>query len=208
MRASPSRGPGAANRLWLFVIGLVLLLLGVAGALIATGWANPLLQRAGAPVQVPGRTEQVAIGQLEANGVALLIGVAGLLVAVLALFWLLAQVPRREVSRPFRIASDGGTTEIAPAVLAEAVTGDLAALPGVVRAEAQLRGTLRNPDLLIDLTVHEQADVQGVLATMQHDIVGDLITTVEGHIASVKVHLDATSAMRSDKQIVIDQRAE
>ena len=205
MNALSSPGPGTSNRIWLGLLGLILLLAGIAGVLIGTGVANSILGTLGAPFAVPGSGDSVAAPQPNSPiAVAIFTGV-GVVFTLFGVLWLAAQVPGREPTRSFRMSTDieRGTTQISPSALSEAVTADIAALHGVVNAQVRLRGTLLNPDMLVDLVVNDDADVQAILSSIEGEVAGDLLTTIEGTIASIRVHIEATQAVRSDKDAML-----
>lgn len=143
---------GRLNRVWLAVTGVVLFLVGVAGLLATTGALGQLLTAAGARISGPvagtpilGQDPGRLLGQTLA---AVVVAVIGVILGLLGLAWLLAQIPRANAAREFRLHDDAitGLTVCDPRILAAAVEDDISACAGVNDASAVLRGTARPPN--------------------------------------------------------------
>jgi hypothetical protein len=137
----------ATNRTVLVLIGLVLLAVGVGGLLLSldlTGGATGRL-----PV-VPDLVAGFVIGTAWLPWAA---AAAALVVALLGLWWLLAQF---RVDWPTQLDLTGdrpdGTTTLAAGALTDAVEDDAASIRGVTGASASLRSQpTRRLDLAIDV---------------------------------------------------------
>lgn len=200
------------NRTWLVVTGLLLVLAGVAVLVVASGLLAPLARAAGLSVTRPragdpvvGRALTSAVGVEWAIVVAAVVGVV---LAFLALAWLLAQVPRRNPAKPFRLQDSAATglTRCAPDVLTDAVAAQVAALPDVADASAVLRGTATEPDLTIKVTATDRADVPALLETLRTTVSRDLGTALDTKVRRLAVQVEIGSHHRQGHQIALDPR--
>ncbi|MBG6225385.1 hypothetical protein IWX63_001957 [Arthrobacter sp. CAN_A2] len=201
---------GRLNRTWLTIIGLLALLLGVAGILLAAGLAATITAsldagfRAARPADpaFPGTFRDVFAADLT----PIILTVVSVLIGILALLWLLAQVPRRHPARTFRLhAGDGATgyTLCEPKVLSEAVENHMQRLPGVTGAEAVLRGSATACDLSLNVTIDDRADVQDVLHRIHSAVAADLETALETPLRKVAVLVTVGNRQRSDTSAVL-----
>ena len=182
---------GAMNRTWLIIIGILLLAAGAASILFSSGLMDQLsggrLAGADEPVLAdgPGVLDTVPPA-------AVLIG--GIILGLLGLWWILAEVPRRRAASSYRLHEDParGITRCDPAVLAAAVEGDAASLPGVVSSSALLRGTAESPDLAMRLTLNERADVQEALRRVRSDVLANLSRALEVPLHTAGIALDVS----------------
>ncbi|MHA7156305.1 alkaline shock response membrane anchor protein AmaP [Arthrobacter sp. TMN-50] len=201
---------GKLNRFWLAVIGLGLLVLGAVGVLLASDLAARLAQSLGLGIQ-PSPADQTALPtdfqDLFANEIAAtIVVIVALVVGLLALGWLLAQVPKRNQARAFRLhTNDGidGYTKCDPGVIAEAVENRTTDLPGVTSASVLLRGTSTEPELNIDVRVDDRADVQDILHRIHQDVATDLEVALEAPLRKLAVLVNVTAHKGRDKAAVI-----
>jgi hypothetical protein len=201
------------NRTWLTILGLVLVLAGAAGLLVALGQATPLLQRAGLGWQAP-QGDRRLFGQATAEAfgttwVVVVTAVVGVVVGLLALGWLLAQVPRKHEARPFRLQDDAATgqTTVSASVLTDAVEAHATSLPGVDAASAVLRGGVERPDLTLRVTVDDRADVPRVLERVHTEVAGALATSLDTPLARLGVQVEVSGARSSKGRVtVVPQR--
>ena len=121
---------GLLNRAWLAVTGLVVLLVGIVAALIAFGLLARIITAAGIGLEVPSSSSKVlgsSIGEFLDQPVAVVaVGVVGVILGALGLAWLLAQIPRANAAKPFRLQDDAvrGLTVCTADVLTAAVEAD------------------------------------------------------------------------------------
>ncbi|MHA7276514.1 alkaline shock response membrane anchor protein AmaP [Arthrobacter sp. HLT1-21] len=201
---------GGLNRFWLAVVGLVLLVLGAVGVLLASGLAASLARSLGLGIQ-PAPADQTALPtgfqDLFANQIAaIVVAIVALAAGLLALGWLLAQVPRRNQARAFRLhTNDGidGYTKCEPRVVAEAVENGTRNLPGVTSASVLLRGTSTAPELNIDVKVDDRADVQDIVRRIHRDIATDLEIALEAPLRKLAVLVNVTAHKGRDKAAVL-----
>ena len=197
------------NRAWLCVIGLVLVLAGAAGLLVAVGQATPLLQAAGTSWTAPeggrrlfGEATSSAFGT---TWVVVLTAVVGVVVGLLGLAWLLAQVPRKHEARPYRLQDDArtGLTKVDASVLTDAVEAHAETLPGVSSASAVLRGSADQPDLTLKVTVDDRADVAQVLERLHREVAEALATSLDTRLRRLGVQVEVGSARTRKGEVTV-----
>ncbi|RJT75117.1 hypothetical protein D6T63_18195 [Arthrobacter cheniae] len=201
---------GRLNRTWLAIIGLLVLLLGVAGLLLASGAAATVTESLNAgftPTQPTDTAVPTGLRDVfAADAAPLILAVLAVLVGILALLWLLAQVPRRHGARTFRLRTDDGAagyTRCEPEVLAEAVENHVQRLPGVTGANALLRGSATETDLNINVRVDDRTDLQDLLHRIHTDVAADLETALETPLRKLAVLITVGNRQRNDKTAVL-----
>ncbi|MGI3780284.1 MAG: hypothetical protein ACRYG2_05850 [Janthinobacterium lividum] len=197
------------NRTWLTVLGVVLLLAGLTGIVISTGLLGPLARRAGLGLDRP-RPEQHVVGAAATSAfaltwVVLLTALAAVVVALLGLAWLIAQIPRANQAKPFRLHDDAqtGLTRVEAGVLGDAVEAQARALPGVTAASAVVRGTTARPELTLSVTANDRADLAGLLDRLQHQVGGDLGVALDTRLHRLGVQLEISAARTSKDHISV-----
>lgn len=194
------------NRTWLAVVGVLLLLAGLAGTAIGTGLLSSVTGSSTTGPQPSDPTVGAGIGDVFASGAAVTgVGLVGLLLALLGLGWLLAQVPRTNAAGTLRLHDDPtqGLTTIGPAVLTDAVSEDVRTLPGVTDADAVLRGTANEPELTLRLTANDRTDIQALLTSIQDVVVTNLQTAVGAPLARLGVQVDISPERRTADRVTI-----
>ena len=201
---------GRLNRTWLAIIGLLALLLGAAGTLLATGAAGTITESLNAGFTPARPTDPAVPAQVRdvlATDVApLIVTVVAVLIGILALLWLLAQIPRRRPAGTFRLHADDGATGYTlcePKVLAEAIENHVQRLPGVTGADALLRGSATASDLTLTVRIDDRADVQDLLHRIRTDVAPDLETALETPLRRLAVLVTVGSRQRNDSTAVL-----
>lgn len=199
---------GSLNRIWLAIIGLVVLLLGIAGLLFATGLASTLGPKIGlgglAPPTGPVvRTDVRAI--LQPDIVAVAAAVGAIILALLALAWLFKQIPRKNPARPLRLHEDGaeGLTLCNPQVITSVIEDQVEDFPGVVYAGAILRGTASSPELTVNATVNDRANIREVVEQIHERTAADLETALESPLQRLAIRLDVSGTTKGSKTVVL-----
>jgi hypothetical protein len=197
------------NRAWLTVLGLLLLLSGLAVLVVGTGLLRPIATAVGVSRNRPGPTDRL-FGSATSHAltlpwVALLLALAGLVVALLAVLWLLAQIPRSNSAKPFRLHDSvtAGLTRCAPSVLTDAVEAQVKGLPDVQNAAAVLRGTASRPDLTVKVTVSDRADVPRLLHTIATRVAEDLGEALDTQLSRLSVQVEIGTTRSSSHQITV-----
>ena len=197
------------NRAWLTILGIVLLLAGLAVLLIGTGLLAPAARAAGLAVSRPAPSNHLfgaATGSAFAlTWVVLITALVGVVVGLLGLAWLIAQIPRSNEAKPFRLHDDArtGLTRCEPSVLSDAVEEQVKALPGVQNASAVLRGTSTEPDLTLKVTASDRTDLTLLLASIQNTVAVDLAGALDTRLRRLGVQLEVTTAKTRTDQITV-----
>ena len=197
---------GLLNRAWLAVIGLLVLLAGIVAALIALGLLARITTAIGIGLGVPVTSSKVlgpGVGAFFDQPVA--VGLLGVILGVIGLAWLMAQVPRTNAAKPFRLQDDAarGVTICRADVLTDAVEADAERLLGVADASAVLRGTARQPELTLKVTVNDRTDIQRLLHSLQAETAARLVSTMEAPLKHLAVQVDVTTSRHTADRITI-----
>lgn len=197
------------NRAWLTVIGIVLLSAGLLVVSIGTGLLAPAASMVGLRSAQPVPSNRLfgaaTTSAFALTWVAVLTAVAGLVLALLGLAWLIAQIPRSNEAKPFRLHDDAetGLTRCAPSVLTAAIEAQVKTLPGVQDASAVLRGTAQQPELTMKVTASDKTDLPQLLATLQDRVAADLGSALDTQVRRLGVQLEiATAKMKTDTIMV------
>jgi hypothetical protein len=145
-----------ANRILFTVIGILLIVAGVCGILLAQGLL-PVLE----PFQIYARMEEDLITEPAVWwAVIILIGV---LVAMLGLWYAVRQVAvrgGRRLDTMLLKRGELGATRLEPDAVGKAVTRDLDRMDGVTGSRVRMRTYLPEPSLAVRLDVSDDADIQ------------------------------------------------
>lgn len=200
------------NRTWLTVIGVLLLLAGLAVVVIGTGRLQSIANAAGLPLNRPAPTNRLfgsaTASALGLTWVVVVLAVVGVVLALLGLAWLIAQIPRTNEAKPFRLHDNAadGLTRCAPDVLTDAVEAQIKALPDVQDASAVLRGTAQQPDLTVKVTATDRADLPRLLDTIQTQVAGDLGRSLDTKLRRLGVQVEIGTTKAKTHQITLDPR--
>ena len=152
---------------WLAVlVGFVLLVAGVLVALLSYGVLGT--GRAARPLLDPMIVDALRSAPDLSRGIAI---AAGVLLVVLGVAWAARSV--RPEARPDLALESGADTGmvVTSGALAEAVSGQAAEIPGVLRARARTVGTGETPALRVTLGLADDADVREVLTRLHDDVI-------------------------------------
>ena len=205
MRQTASR----LNRTWLTILGVLLVLAGAAGILLGLGQAAPLLRATGVGATPPPRSSHLvgtaSAGAFAQSWVVVLSAVVALVVALLALAWLVAQVPRANAAKPFRLHDDArtGLTRVDSDVLTHAVETQVKALPGVTSASAVIRGSAQHPDLTLKVTADDRTDVTALLRRLHDQVAADLGDALDTRLARLGVQVEISTSRVSTDHITV-----
>lgn len=151
-----ARRTARGNRQGLALAGVLLL---VTGALVPLSVYGPFpLFVEGAPDETLGSVAGRAAPLLAAPWAPYAVVALAVLVAVGALRWLLVQGRSARVSALHLTEGGEGRTDVVARAACKALTSEISAYPGVCRGRAQLTESPREPCLLLDLVLAEDAD--------------------------------------------------
>ena len=192
---------GTPNRIWLSVLGILLLAAGTALLLQANGTLHALFSTAPAWTSVV--TGDLA-ALFAADSVAAIMLIIGVIIGVLGLLWIIAQIPRKNRAGAYRLHDEGSPefTVCDPSVLAAAVEKQINTLPGVVTSAARLRGTARAPELSLKLTVNDRADVQDLIHRIQTSTLAELSYALEAPLQRSQLQIDISGRTQSTGTVV------
>jgi hypothetical protein len=165
-RAALTRS-AAVDRTLAVLIGLVLMAAGVLVALLSYGVFG--VARAGRPLLDPLIVDAMRAQPDVARLVVLGIGV---LLVLLGLMW--AARSLRPERHPDLVLDGGPDTAIviSSSAVADAISAQVNAIPGVGRARARLVGTDEAPALRLTLWLADDAEVRSVLARLHDEVLG------------------------------------
>ncbi|WP_298252109.1 hypothetical protein [uncultured Arthrobacter sp.] len=201
---------GKLNRGWLTIIGILALLLGVVGILLASGAAAGIASATGTGFEPAGPGETALPENAQSifapPVAAVILSVVAVVVGLLALAWLLAQLPKLHQAGTFRLNSGDnadGMTSCEPDVLSDAVEADVEQLDGVQAASALLRGSASQPDLTLDVGIDPRADVRAVIEQIHSSVVPDFETAVGVPLSRNAVLINVSNRPARDKAAVV-----
>ena len=189
---------GTLNRGWLSFLGALGLLGGLYALLASVGiLPGPEMGNKVDADQFSSfvdRTEAVV-------GIALL----GIIIGVLALAWLIAQIPRANTARPIRFHDDAtrGLTLCDPKAITAAVEDDVRSLASVTSADAVLRGTAAAPELIVRVGVDDRADMETLMQELRTDVVGNFTTAMGTSPSLLGVKLEVERVKRTTDSVTI-----
>lgn len=192
---------GSLNRTWLALIGFVLIVAGALWVLVATGLAQNL-GLAWSPEDQPLTGAEALLEQswLPAALIAL-----GALLVILALLWIIRQIPRTERADTLQFQQDArrGVTTVDAKVITDAVATQVEDLTDVVSAKAVLRGHRSEAQLVLDVVVNERGDIQAVGQQISEEVLPAVARAVGRPLQEVGMIFEVTRQTRSKRQIQV-----
>lgn len=201
---------GKLNRTWLAIIGVLLLLAGVAGVLVSSDLARTAAESNNLAINPPGTEERIfsssPLDLLSNPTAAIITIIISAVLGLLALAWLSAQVPKRHQASTFRLHTDHGSkgyTLCDPKVVASAVETHTQSLPGVTDASALLRGSSKYPELNLEIKIDDRADIQEILQLISTDVAPGLETALETQLQNLAVLINVSTRSQNDKAVTL-----
>ena len=196
------------SRALLTVLGLAAVLAGVLVILINTNLLGLILQQLGTGRRQPAANDPMLPLDVTAAPDPALMGIllgAAVLVAVLSVWWLVAQLPRSVPTPDFRLQSDvsRGSTVVTPLALGTAISRQLEQLPGVSRGTAVVRGAVQAPHVEIRATVDDRSDVADVVARIVTEVGGGLADALGHPVDRLQVLIGVGRPDRTDAAAVL-----
>lgn len=178
---------GRANRTRLAVLGIIGLLVVAWWVLVryrfasSWGWWQP--DPGAAVVDVPK--------QWRTDTASWVLLVAGVLVAVIGLVWLIRQVPSNPRARTYGISHEGddGTSVLITDALGRAVEEQIEDFPGVSSALVRFFGARAVPEMMIQLDLDDRADIRTILGRIETEVVRDVEAALGARLSHVGIRL-------------------
>lgn len=195
------KSPGLLNRTLLTLFGLLLILLGAACLALAAGFLSGI----GEGWESSSRPFAGIGDALAQSWLAAVVIAVALVLFVLALWWMMRQVPQSGRASVFRFQEDTseGVTVASADVIADAVAAHVEDLPHVTRAQVRLRGSRSEAKLLINLTVNERANLGDVTDQISHEVLPAAAEVLGYPLADVSYIVNVTSQPRSRDHVEI-----
>lgn len=197
---------GRVNRVWLIITGGILLI----GGALATAIGLGLLEESTVGgLRAPGRDEPVLVPSAGDQMLAGVLVAAGLGLGILAVLWLLAQVPRKHGASTVKLEDPDskGLTLVDPALLEGAISDRVGELDAVTGARTVVRGSSRTPDITVRATTTCQADIPSVVGDIEQRIRQDLRTSLGREPASLAIEIDVTAAPKKQGSVTVGAMA-
>ncbi|MDQ0734854.1 alkaline shock response membrane anchor protein AmaP [Arthrobacter agilis] len=191
---------GRLNRVWLTIIGVILF---TAGAL-ATAIGFGLLQvPAVGDLRAPASDQPVLTLTAPTDVLSIALIAGGAMLGILALLWLLAQVPRKHGASTLKIEDPDtkGLTVLKPTLLEDAISDRVAELDDVTGARTVVRGSSRTPDITVRVTASSHADIPSVLADVEHRITNDVRDALGQRPAALAIEVDIRTEPKKDTSV-------
>lgn len=193
MARDRSRRSARGNRLGLVVVGIMLLVAGLAA--LATG--QGLLGGDLAATPLLGDRANEVLSQQWVPYVAVAVAfVAGFL----ALRWLMVQGMNDTVGRMHLARDDAGNVEISESAARGALEQEVTDYPGVRRARARLTESGDHPHLRLALTLEEDADVAGIWRRVRSEAITNLRGALELDQVPAVIRMSMTAPAKNPRR--------
>lgn len=194
---------GRLNRVWLTIIGIILL----GGGAMATGIGLGVLDGATLyGLRAPGQDQPVLLLAGDDPVLAGVLTAVGTTLGLLAVLWLLAQVPRKRGASTLKLEDpDGrGLTVLRPTLLEDAISSRVEELDDVTGAKAVVRGSSRTPDITIRVITTCHADIPRVVRDVEERIRHDLHETLGQEPAALAIGVDVRTDSKKDGTVTLE----
>ncbi|GAA1815298.1 hypothetical protein GCM10009713_26360 [Brevibacterium celere] len=175
-----------ANRTLLFIVGLVCLIVGAGAAAAGFGFLSAIV----AGLEPSGTLGVLAV-PFTWSFSALVAVLIAVVLAIIGIWWLSLQIPRKDAAKPLRLQQDArtGLTTVTANVIAEAVSDDLETIEGVDSAQVIVRGTARRPELVIHIDVDDRADIDAIVAEVADRVARNASSALGEPLAAVGLEI-------------------
>lgn len=191
-----SRSVLGLNRLLAIVLGLVLLVVGLAATAWAAGWLVKLWVSAPDTLQLKTVSTTFAMAWWPWAA-----GIAGAVLILLGLWWLLAHLPRRGVgSLSLPGSNAAGRLSIDPAGAASTAADVLSEAPGVRAASSRVLRDRGQLVVALRATVEPTADLRSVIAATD-DVASDLAQVLGREDARARILLGVARRARHQTRV-------
>ncbi|WGW11725.1 alkaline shock response membrane anchor protein AmaP [Saxibacter everestensis] len=196
---------GALNRTWLAILGFLVLIAGALWLLVASGQAAAIIGVRGLAAGQDRVVGADLTTVFDSPIAAVLLALAGVVLVILGLVWIIAQIPRKNEAKAYRLQTDAshGITNCSPSVINTVVEEQIEGLPGVSRASTVLRGTSTTAELTVKMTAAERADIQDIIHRIRTDITKDLSTALEAPLRRLSIHIDVDAGRKNARSVTL-----
>ncbi|WP_157365876.1 hypothetical protein [Arthrobacter sp. Leaf234] len=135
--------------------------------------------------------------------IAAVLVIAGIIIGILCVLWLLAQVPRKHGASDLKLQDpdNRGLTVLKPGLLEDAISDRVEELEDVTGATTIIRGSSRAPDITVRITTTSHADLPRVIADVEHRITNDLNLTLGRGPASLGIAIEVKADPKNDDTV-------
>jgi hypothetical protein len=178
------------NRAMLILFAIALIAAGVVGALAGFGALGPVTKHG----ELPANRVGAYFGR-HGDWLWPVIAAIALIVALLALRWLLALLFSTDRAGDLPITGDrsAGRTTLAAPALTDAVATEIDSYPGVHSARARLIGDPLAPTLVVTATLEESADLPGLRRRIEANAVAHARQALADPDLPVRLDLTVTT---------------
>lgn len=198
--------PGRLNRVWLTIIGIILLV----GGGLATSIGLGLLEGvAVGGLRAPASDQPVLVLTARTQLLPVALIGAGVVVGIFAVLWLLAQIPRKHGASTLKIEDPDsrGLTVLKPTLLEGAISDRVAELHDVTGARTVVRGSSRTPDITVRVTASAHADIPSVLADVEQRVTSDVRDALGQQPAALAIEVDIRTDPKKDTSVTFSADA-
>lgn len=181
------------NRSLLTLTGLLLLLAGVGGVLLYTGaFGDDQKHR-----PVVNDTVRELFDRHE-SWLWWAIGGAALLIALLALYWLVVQLRTERIGNVDLAPAPDGENVLASGAITDAVRHEAETVPGVTRARVRLVHESDDPQLMLAVALRNDADLAAVQTILDNEVLAHARQAIgrDRMRTWLRVEVDAADAPR------------
>jgi hypothetical protein len=170
---NPNR-PERLNRTVLAILGVITLAAGVFVLLVGTGSLRRL-------VQIPATAPLITPDTSPPGWTPWAVAPAAIIVALLALRWLIAQTIRRPQTSSWQLAPDTstGATHIDSDTAAQPLGEEISDYSDVHAATARLTGPRQHPQLYVSVTADARADITALRRRIDTEAIPHLIQALD-----------------------------
>ena len=198
---------GLLNRAWLAVIGLVVLLAGIVAALIALGLLARITTAIGIRLGVPVTSSKVlgsGVGAFfDQPVVVVAVGLLGVILGVIGLAWLVAQIPRTNAAKPFRLQDDAARSHHLPRRRADRCRRSRRRAPAGCRRRVCGPAGHRPPARADPESHRERPHRHPAAALPAAETVARLVSAMETPLKHLAVQVDVTTSRHTADRITI-----
>lgn len=204
----PAKTAGPRNRFWLIVVGVLLLIAGLAGLGLGTAtlahlsssnsWFAAAIPKASR--HVFGNAHPTSL--LATMWPTVLVTIIAIIIGLLGLTWLSAQIPKPSRSPTLQLHDDArtGTITIPASTLAGTLEQRISRLDGVADSTITISGTADHPDTAARLTITPQTEIADLLTQTRDQITADLNAALETPPERLTLHITGIAAEQTSNR--------